>query len=67
MDSGGTGVPFLSVAPPAEKGIKLKPDSATIHRLLTEEQIALEKILTSLLAMRRTALSVTQVHKWFDH
>ncbi len=56
MEDGGIGVTSPSAAPPAEKEIKLKPDSATIRHLLMEELIATDQILTSLLAMKRNAL-----------
>jgi hypothetical protein len=67
MEDGAIGVNSLHAASPVEKGLKIRPDSATIHHLLTEEQIALEKILTQLLAMIRPALLVTQFHKCFEH
>jgi hypothetical protein len=48
-----------------EKEIKLRPDTATIHHLHMEELIALDNILTPLLAMIRIALLVKQLNLWF--
>ncbi len=62
MDNGAVGVNYLSVASPAEKGIKLRQDFATTHHLLTEELTALDQILTQPLAMIRIALLVKQLH-----
>ncbi len=63
MDDGAIGVNSLSVASPAEKGKKLRLDFATTHHLPMEELIALDQILTQLLAMIRIALLVKQMHK----
>ncbi len=67
MVNGAIGVNSQNAALPVVKGLKIRPDFATIHHLLMEEQIVLEKILTQLLAMKRTALLVTQFHKCFEH
>jgi hypothetical protein len=42
MEDGAIGANSLTVASPAEKGIKLRPDSATTHHLPMEELIALD-------------------------
>ena len=61
MDNGEIGVTSLSVVSPAEKGIKLEPDSATIQHLLMEELIAPDQILIQLLAILRNAQLVTSI------
>ncbi len=51
METGVIGVPCLPVVPPAERGLSLAPDFATIHNLPMEEQTARDPTLKLNLAL----------------
>jgi hypothetical protein len=59
MDNGESGF-LLVVVSPAEPGLNIGPDSATVLHLPMEEKVVPEKIPRPLLATKGTALMVKQ-------